>query len=103
MASGDAFGIEPSDRLYIMMPMYHSAGGILGASQILIRGFFLPKNLNSYPGPGLNFINLGKPKCQHFYNGKVFNLKILEFCLPRRLNLAEMKANSGLASPIKII
>jgi acyl-CoA synthetase (AMP-forming)/AMP-acid ligase II len=40
-ASGYAFGIGPEDRLYIMMPMYHSAGGILGASQVLIRGFFL--------------------------------------------------------------
>lgn len=38
LACGHAFGIKPNDRLYIMMPMYHSAGGILGASQVLIRG-----------------------------------------------------------------
>ncbi|KAL3089880.1 hypothetical protein niasHT_022512 [Heterodera trifolii] len=35
---GNAFGIVPSDRLYLTLPMYHSAGGILGTSQIIFKG-----------------------------------------------------------------
>ncbi|KAI1716519.1 AMP-binding enzyme domain-containing protein [Ditylenchus destructor] len=33
-----AFGICPTDRIYITMPMYHSAAGILGIGQVVITG-----------------------------------------------------------------
>lgn len=35
MGVGNAFGVLPTDRVYICMPMYHTAGGILGAGQIM--------------------------------------------------------------------
>uniref|UniRef100_A0A913IBI0 Very long-chain fatty acid transport protein n=1 Tax=Strongyloides stercoralis TaxID=6248 RepID=A0A913IBI0_STRER len=33
-----AFGITNKDRMYITMPMYHSAAGILGAGQLVVGG-----------------------------------------------------------------
>ncbi|CAG9540409.1 unnamed protein product [Cercopithifilaria johnstoni] len=40
MAIGVArsFGIFTADRLYVMMPVYHSAGGILGIGQTVLQG-----------------------------------------------------------------
>ncbi|VDN89228.1 unnamed protein product [Brugia pahangi] len=40
MAIGVAksFGIFTTDRLYVMMPVYHSAGGILGIGQTVLQG-----------------------------------------------------------------
>ncbi|KAK0402892.1 hypothetical protein QR680_016599 [Steinernema hermaphroditum] len=38
MGGGKAFGVGPSDRMYITMPMYHSAAGILGVGQCLTQG-----------------------------------------------------------------
>ncbi|EFO22528.2 AMP-binding enzyme family protein [Loa loa] len=40
MAIGVAksFGIFTTDRLYVMMPVYHSAGGILGIGQMVLQG-----------------------------------------------------------------
>lgn len=38
MGSAQAFGIRPNDRMYITMPMYHSAGGILGIGQVVNLG-----------------------------------------------------------------
>lgn len=40
MAIGVAksFNIEGTDRLYVMMPIYHSAGGILGIGQCILQG-----------------------------------------------------------------
>uniref|UniRef100_A0A183CMA3 Long-chain-fatty-acid--CoA ligase n=1 Tax=Globodera pallida TaxID=36090 RepID=A0A183CMA3_GLOPA len=38
MGCGMAFGIRASDRIYLTLPMYHSAGGILGTSQVIVRG-----------------------------------------------------------------
>ncbi|KAL3990321.1 AMP-binding enzyme family protein [Acanthocheilonema viteae] len=40
MAIGVAksFGIFTKDRLYVMMPVYHSAGGILGIGQTVLQG-----------------------------------------------------------------
>uniref|UniRef100_A0A1I7ZDN4 Very long-chain fatty acid transport protein n=1 Tax=Steinernema glaseri TaxID=37863 RepID=A0A1I7ZDN4_9BILA len=38
MGTGKAFGIMPSDRMYITMPMYHSAAGILGVGQCVTQG-----------------------------------------------------------------
>lgn len=32
------FGVSPQDRLYVTMPMYHSAAGILGIGQCLLGG-----------------------------------------------------------------
>lgn len=40
ISAGFAFNIYETDRLYITMPMYHSAGGILGIGQVLVRGIF---------------------------------------------------------------
>uniref|UniRef100_A0A7E5A1M5 Very long-chain fatty acid transport protein n=1 Tax=Panagrellus redivivus TaxID=6233 RepID=A0A7E5A1M5_PANRE len=36
--AGKAFGIYKTDSLYVMMPMYHSAAGILGIGQVVVRG-----------------------------------------------------------------
>ncbi|KAE9555059.1 hypothetical protein FO519_001720 [Halicephalobus sp. NKZ332] len=36
--SSRAFGVHPDDRLYVTMPMYHSAAGILGIGQVFARG-----------------------------------------------------------------
>ncbi|VDN08336.1 unnamed protein product [Thelazia callipaeda] len=33
-----SFKINPNDRLYVMMPLYHSAGGILGIGQTILHG-----------------------------------------------------------------
>ena len=33
-----AFGIYASDIIYCTMPLYHSAGGIVGVGQVLIGG-----------------------------------------------------------------
>ena len=33
-----AFGIHADDIIYCTMPLYHSAGGILGVGQVLIGG-----------------------------------------------------------------
>ncbi|TKR72664.1 hypothetical protein L596_020077 [Steinernema carpocapsae] len=38
MGGGKAFGVVPSDRLYVTLPMYHSAAGILGIGQCLTQG-----------------------------------------------------------------
>ncbi|CAD5229230.1 unnamed protein product [Bursaphelenchus okinawaensis] len=38
MGSGKSFGVRPDDRIYITMPMYHSAAGILGIGQVLVLG-----------------------------------------------------------------
>uniref|UniRef100_A0A1I8E9Z1 Very long-chain fatty acid transport protein n=1 Tax=Wuchereria bancrofti TaxID=6293 RepID=A0A1I8E9Z1_WUCBA len=40
MAIGVAksFGVFTTDRLYVMMPVYHSAGGILGIGQTVLQG-----------------------------------------------------------------
>lgn len=38
MASGHAFGVNGQDRIYITMPMYHSAAGIIGVGQLILRG-----------------------------------------------------------------
>jgi len=36
--AGRAFGVYPDDRLYVTMPMYHSAAGILGIGQVFAQG-----------------------------------------------------------------
>ncbi|CAJ0559944.1 unnamed protein product, partial [Mesorhabditis spiculigera] len=40
MVSGAAlaFGVRPSDRIYVSLPIYHTAAGILGVGQCLVRG-----------------------------------------------------------------
>ncbi|KAI6229717.1 AMP-binding enzyme [Aphelenchoides fujianensis] len=38
LASGSAFGIRGTDRIYITMPLYHSAAGIIGIGQTIVRG-----------------------------------------------------------------
>uniref|UniRef100_A0AC35U9L4 AMP-binding domain-containing protein n=1 Tax=Rhabditophanes sp. KR3021 TaxID=114890 RepID=A0AC35U9L4_9BILA len=38
MGSRKSFGILDSDRIYISMPMYHTAAGILGIGQVLCMG-----------------------------------------------------------------
>ncbi|KAI6209561.1 Protein CBR-ACS-22 [Aphelenchoides besseyi] len=38
MASGKAFKLTGDDRLYVTMPMYHSAAGIIGVGQTIVRG-----------------------------------------------------------------
>ncbi|KAI6217580.1 Fatty Acid CoA Synthetase family [Aphelenchoides fujianensis] len=38
LASGQAFGIRRDDRIYITMPMYHSAAGIIGIGQTIVHG-----------------------------------------------------------------
>ena len=35
---GLMFGINDSDVLYDTLPLYHSAGGILGIGQMVVRG-----------------------------------------------------------------
>ncbi|KAI6232036.1 hypothetical protein M3Y95_00444500 [Aphelenchoides besseyi] len=37
-ATGYAFDIRNSDRIYITMPLYHSSAGIIGIGQTIIRG-----------------------------------------------------------------
>lgn len=34
----DSFGLLADDRLYISMPLYHTAAGIIGIGQMLLRG-----------------------------------------------------------------
>ncbi|KHJ97915.1 AMP-binding enzyme [Oesophagostomum dentatum] len=38
MGAAKSFGIYPSDRIYVSMPIYHTAAGILGIGQALCRG-----------------------------------------------------------------
>jgi acyl-CoA synthetase (AMP-forming)/AMP-acid ligase II len=38
LASGHAFGVTSDDRVYVTMPMYHSAAGIIGIGQLALRG-----------------------------------------------------------------
>ncbi|CAJ0932731.1 unnamed protein product, partial [Mesorhabditis belari] len=38
MGAALAFGLRPSDRLYVSLPIYHTAAGILGIGQCLVRG-----------------------------------------------------------------
>ncbi|MCP9263080.1 Long-chain fatty acid transport protein 1 [Dirofilaria immitis] len=38
MGVAKSFGIFTTDRLYVMMPAYHSAGGILGIGQTVLQG-----------------------------------------------------------------
>ncbi len=38
MGSAKSFSILQSDRIYISMPMYHTAAGIVGVGQTLITG-----------------------------------------------------------------
>lgn len=38
LASRFAFNLTDSDKIYITLPMYHSAGGILGIGQVLVTG-----------------------------------------------------------------
>uniref|UniRef100_A0A1I7SDC3 Very long-chain fatty acid transport protein n=1 Tax=Bursaphelenchus xylophilus TaxID=6326 RepID=A0A1I7SDC3_BURXY len=38
MGSGKSFGVTPDERIYITMPMYHSAAGILGIGQVVVLG-----------------------------------------------------------------
>ncbi|VDK62040.1 unnamed protein product [Gongylonema pulchrum] len=38
MGVAKSFGIYTSDRMYVMMPIYHSAGGILGIGQVVLQG-----------------------------------------------------------------
>ncbi|WKY04951.1 hypothetical protein Q1695_005731 [Nippostrongylus brasiliensis] len=38
MGAAKSFGIYPSDRIYVSMPIYHTAAGILGVGQALCRG-----------------------------------------------------------------
>lgn len=38
MGSAESFGILPTDRIYISMPLYHTSAGILGVGQTLLRG-----------------------------------------------------------------
>lgn len=35
---GTSFGCSDKDKLYITMPMYHSAAGILGIGQVILNG-----------------------------------------------------------------
>ncbi|KAI6244070.1 Protein CBR-ACS-22 [Aphelenchoides fujianensis] len=35
---GKAFGLTGEDRIYVTMPMYHSAAGIIGVGQAIVRG-----------------------------------------------------------------
>uniref|UniRef100_A0A1I7YHW0 Very long-chain fatty acid transport protein n=1 Tax=Steinernema glaseri TaxID=37863 RepID=A0A1I7YHW0_9BILA len=38
MGSAKSFRVRPSDRIYISMPMYHTAAGIIGVGQMLLTG-----------------------------------------------------------------
>ncbi|CEF71222.1 Long-chain fatty acid transport protein 4 [Strongyloides ratti] len=38
MGSKKSFGIKDSDRIYISMPMYHTAAGIIGIGQVICMG-----------------------------------------------------------------
>uniref|UniRef100_A0A7E4V5Z6 Very long-chain fatty acid transport protein n=1 Tax=Panagrellus redivivus TaxID=6233 RepID=A0A7E4V5Z6_PANRE len=38
MGSAQSFGIYPTDRIYISMPLYHTSAGIIGVGQMLITG-----------------------------------------------------------------
>lgn len=38
MGVAKSFGIYSTDRMYVMMPIYHSAGGILGIGQTILQG-----------------------------------------------------------------
>ncbi|KAI6191698.1 Protein CBR-ACS-22 [Aphelenchoides bicaudatus] len=38
LAAGHAFGITNNDRIYVTMPLYHSAAGIIGIGQLILRG-----------------------------------------------------------------
>ncbi|GMT31357.1 hypothetical protein PFISCL1PPCAC_22654 [Pristionchus fissidentatus] len=38
MGAGEAFGIKHDDRVYITMPVYHSAAGILGVGSTIVKG-----------------------------------------------------------------
>ncbi|CAJ0953070.1 unnamed protein product, partial [Mesorhabditis belari] len=38
MGAQRAFGIEPKDRVYITMPLYHSAAGIMGIGSVIVAG-----------------------------------------------------------------
>ncbi|XGW29556.1 hypothetical protein V3C99_008969 [Haemonchus contortus] len=38
VGAAKSFGVYPSDRIYVSMPIYHTAAGILGVGQTVIRG-----------------------------------------------------------------
>lgn len=38
MGSSKSFGIYPSDRIYISMPLYHTSAGIIGIGQMVLTG-----------------------------------------------------------------
>uniref|UniRef100_A0A914YVW4 Very long-chain fatty acid transport protein n=1 Tax=Panagrolaimus superbus TaxID=310955 RepID=A0A914YVW4_9BILA len=38
MGSAKSFGIYPTDRIYISMPLYHTSAGIIGVGQMLLTG-----------------------------------------------------------------
>lgn len=38
MGAGQAFGLTPDDVVYITMPLYHSAAGIMGIGSIIVLG-----------------------------------------------------------------
>ena len=38
MGSATSFGIYPTDRIYISMPLYHTSAGIIGVGQMLLTG-----------------------------------------------------------------
>ncbi|KHN88925.1 Long-chain fatty acid transport protein 4 [Toxocara canis] len=38
MGSARSFRIKPSDRIYISMPLYHTAAGIIGIGQVILTG-----------------------------------------------------------------
>ncbi|CAI2350717.1 unnamed protein product [Caenorhabditis sp. 36 PRJEB53466] len=38
VGAAKSFGIRPSDRMYVSMPIYHTAAGILGVGQALLGG-----------------------------------------------------------------
>jgi acyl-CoA synthetase (AMP-forming)/AMP-acid ligase II len=48
MGGSQAFGIRPDDRMYITLPMYHSAGGILGIGQVIYLGLHTNKKTIMY-------------------------------------------------------
>jgi solute carrier family 27 fatty acid transporter 1/4 len=38
MGAAWSFGVRSSDRVYVSMPMYHTAAGIIGIGQMLLLG-----------------------------------------------------------------
>lgn len=38
IGSAKSFGIYPTDRIYISLPLYHTSAGIIGVGQVVLQG-----------------------------------------------------------------